>query len=74
MAYDVTSQWDDIHRQIGNYEPLPVEKTQKEYTDENITKLEGLTQTQKQEKISKLVEKELGRDTYIIYIYREWCC
>ena len=28
MAYDVTSEWDDIHRKLGNYEPLPEEKKQ----------------------------------------------
>jgi len=43
MAYNVTSEWDDIHRKIGNYEPLPVEKSQAEYTKENLQKLEDLT-------------------------------
>ena len=59
MAYDVTSQWDDIHRQLGNYEPLPVEKTQKEFTDENIDKLESLTKKQEKDKIEKFVQKEV---------------
>jgi hypothetical protein len=58
MAYDVTSQWDDIHRQLGNYEPLPVEKTQAEFTNENIDKLESLTKKQKKEKIEKFAKKE----------------
>lgn len=63
MAYDVTSQWDDIHRQLGNYEPLPVEKTQKEFTDENIEKLESITKAQKEEKINNLVQKEFEKGT-----------
>ena len=42
MAWNVTSEWDDIHRKLGNYEPLPVEKSQKEHTTENIEKLEQL--------------------------------
>lgn len=41
MAYNVTSQWDDIHRKLGNYSELPVEKEQAEYTKEAIEKLEG---------------------------------
>ncbi len=36
MAYDVTSQWDDIHWKLGNYEPLPIIKSEHEYTLENI--------------------------------------
>lgn len=58
MAYDVTSQWDDIHRQLGNYEPLPVEKTQKEFTDEHIQKLEDLTQKQTEAKVAQMARKE----------------
>lgn len=61
MAYDVTSQWDDIHRQLGNYEPLPVEKTQKEFTEENIQKLEQLTKDQKEAKINQMVQKEADK-------------
>lgn len=41
MAYDVTTQWDDIHRKLGNYEELPKEKTQAEYTKEAIEQMEG---------------------------------
>lgn len=41
MAYDVTSQWDDIHRKLGNYEELPVEKKQSEYTQEALEALEN---------------------------------
>jgi len=41
MAYDVTSQWDDIHRKLGNYEELPVEKKQSEYTKEAVDKMEN---------------------------------
>lgn len=44
MAYDVTSEWDDIHRKIGNYEPLPEEKKQEEYVKENIDHLEKINQ------------------------------
>lgn len=40
MAYNVTSEWDDIHRKLGNYEPLPVVKKQEEFVKENIEKLE----------------------------------
>lgn len=36
MAYDVTSQWDDIHRKLGNYEPLPLIKSEGEFTKENL--------------------------------------
>ena len=42
MAYDVTSQWDDIHRKLGNYEPLPVIKKESEYTKENLNELEEI--------------------------------
>lgn len=67
MAYDVTSQWDDIHRQLGNYEPLPVEKTQKEFTDENIEQLESLTKKQKQAQIEKMVGKQVKRGKFFSF-------
>jgi hypothetical protein len=41
MAYDVTSQWDDIHRKLGNYEELQKEKTQAEFSKEAIEQMEG---------------------------------
>lgn len=41
MAFDVTTQWDDIHRKLGNYEELPVEKKQSEFTKENVGKMEN---------------------------------
>ena len=41
MAYNVTSQWDDIHRRLGNYEELPVETTQAELTMEAVEKMEA---------------------------------
>ena len=44
MAWDVTTEWDDIHRKLGNYEELPVEKSQKEHTKENLEKIEQLGQ------------------------------
>lgn len=44
MAWNVTTEWDDIHRKIGNYEPLPEIKPQNEHTIENIQKLEDLAQ------------------------------
>lgn len=65
MAYDVTSQWDDIHRQLGNYEPIPVEKTQKEFTEENIQKLEELTKKQEEAKITQMVQKEVDKGKLI---------
>jgi hypothetical protein len=40
MAYDVTSQWDDIHRKLGNYEELPHETKQFEFSKAAIQKLE----------------------------------
>ena len=40
MAYNVTTEWDDIHRKLGNYEELPYEKPQHEFVQENIDKLE----------------------------------
>lgn len=43
MAWNVQTEWDDIHRKIGNYEPLPFEQSQKAITAENIQKLEDLT-------------------------------
>ena len=42
MAHDVTSEWDDIHRKLGNYEELPYVKPEEEYVQENINKLEAL--------------------------------
>lgn len=47
MAYNVTSEWDDIHRKIGNYEPLPEVKKQEEYVKENIEELEQLAEKDK---------------------------
>ncbi len=49
MAYDVTSQWDDIHRKLGNYEPLPVVKKEHEFTKEYIEKLEEICDEEKDE-------------------------
>jgi hypothetical protein len=70
MAYDVTSQWDDIHRQLGNYEALPVEKTQAEFTNENIESLEQLTKKQEKEKIEKFAQKEFDDSMiYSLYIF-----
>ena len=59
MAYDVTSQWDDIHRELGNYEKLPEKVTEAECTNENIDRLEDLTVTQKQDKMEELVQKQI---------------
>ena len=42
MAHDVTSEWDDIHRRLGNYEPLPVMKSQAEHSREAVERLEEL--------------------------------
>lgn len=62
MAYDVTSEWDDIHRKLGNYEPLPVEKKQWEYVKENIEKAEELAEEDKlNESGSDLEEDEFMR-------------
>lgn len=60
MAYNVTSEWDDIHRKIGNYEPLPVEKSQAEHTKENLQKLEELTNPNRvlEEKINQIEAEE----------------
>lgn len=40
MAYDVTTEWDDIHVKLGNYEPRPKETTQSELTQQALEKCE----------------------------------
>lgn len=40
MAHNVTSQWDDAHRRLGNYSELPKEKPQEEYTNEALDVVE----------------------------------
>ncbi len=47
MAYDVTTEWDDIHRKLGNYEPLPEVTPQEQFVKENILKLEELGEKDK---------------------------
>lgn len=44
MAWNVTTEWDDIHRKLGNYEPLPVVKPQSEHTKENIAEIERIAE------------------------------
>lgn len=52
MAYDVTSQWDDIHRKLGNYEELPVVTKEWEHSKvanekmDNYDPLEGKKETE----------------------------
>ena len=58
MAHDVTSEWDDIHRKLGNYELLPEQITETECTNENIKNLEEITKNQIQKKAEKIVNKE----------------
>jgi hypothetical protein len=63
MAYDVTSQWDDIHRKLGNYEELPVVTKEWEHSKvanekmDNYDPLEG----KKEEELEDL-EDELEDD------------
>lgn len=66
MAYDVTSQWDDIHRKLGNYEELPVEKKQIEYTKEALETLESYDPF-KNKTTAELeeLEDEFGEDEYM---------
>ena len=66
MAWDVTTQWDDIHRKLGNYEPLPEKKTEKECTEENIEKLEQLTEKMKLKKADDLFQKALNKSKPIL--------
>lgn len=61
MAWDVTTEWDDIHRKLGNYEPLPEKKTEAECTHENIEKLEELTEKMKIKKAEERVKKTLNK-------------
>ena len=41
MANGVTSEWEDIHVKLGNYNPRPYEKPQNEYTAEAMDKLDN---------------------------------
>ena len=41
MANGVTSQWDDIHVKLGNYEPHAVVISQKEIREDNYEKMEN---------------------------------
>lgn len=41
MANKVTTEWEDIHVKMGNYEPRMIEKPQAEYTKEGIEKLQN---------------------------------
>lgn len=58
MAYNVTSEWDDIHRKIGNYEPLPEVKPQSEFIEDNINQLEDLTNPERQVKTNECSDDE----------------
>jgi hypothetical protein len=64
MAYNVTSEWDDIHRKMGNYEPLPVIKSQAEHTKENIEAMEAITDPNRvlESKIEKEEKEEIDSD------------
>ena len=64
MAWNVTTEWDDIHRKLGNYEPLPVEKSQQTHTEENIQKLEDLTVKNPPEEIESDTEKDAEEDLF----------
>ena len=41
MANKVTTEWEDIHVKLGNYDPRMVEKPQAEYTKEGIEKIQS---------------------------------
>lgn len=41
MAFDVTTEWADIHRKLGNYVPLPPKVTQEELTNKAIEAAEA---------------------------------
>lgn len=44
MAYDVSSEWDDIHRRLGNYEPVRPVTPEAEHTKAAVERLEGLAE------------------------------
>ena len=70
MAYDVQSQWDDIHRRLGNYSQLPIEKKQSEYTKENVDKLEAFD-VLKHKEDNEIDELEDDMDEEFMMMYKE---
>ena len=70
MAYNVTSQWDDIHRKLGNYEELPVEKKQEEYTKEAIEVVEHHDPL-KNKTLDELEELEDDLDEEYLEMYKQ---
>lgn len=70
MAYDVTSQWDDIHRRLGNYEPLPVVKKQSEYYGEAQDKMDDYDPFQNKDD-KDLDELEDDLDDDFLRAYKE---
>lgn len=42
MAFDVTTEWADIHRKLGNYVPLPPKVSQEELTNQAIAAAEAI--------------------------------
>jgi thiol-disulfide isomerase/thioredoxin len=70
MAYDVTSQWDDIHRRLGNYEELPVEKKQAEFSKEAIEAMEKYDPLA-EKNLDELDEMEDDLDEEFLKKYKE---
>ena len=64
MAYNVTSEWDDIHRRIGNYEPLPEKIPQSKYIKENIDMMEDLTKENKNISENDDLDEEFNFEEY----------
>ena len=65
MAYDVTTEWDDNHRKLGNYEALPEKKTQAEYTNEAVEAIEELAKADEQAEKDELDDLDECQDDFL---------
>lgn len=69
MAFDVTTEWADIHRRLGNYVPLEPKVTQEELMNKAIDVAEGIDPL-KYKTAEQL--KEMEEDNIDDEFIREW--
>lgn len=70
MANGVTSEWEDIHVKLGNYNARPYEKPQSEFTAEAIEKLENYDVLAKKN-LDELDELEDDLDEQFLEEYKQ---
>ena len=74
MAYNVTSEWDDIHVRLGNYEPHPKETTQAEFTKQALDKCEKYDPLKSKdlEELKALEDEFMDDEYYKSYINEKY--